>query len=63
MALMQFFGRNSDIDLFCKFVDEALARSGALLVNGDAGVGRPALLDRGALHAEVAETRAWGPGH
>ena len=47
----------SDIDLVCEFVDEASARGGALLVTGDAGVGKTALLDRAALHAEEAGTR------
>ena len=50
-------GRNEDIVFIGGFVDEAAVRGGSLLVFGDAGVGKTALLDVAALHAEAAGTR------
>jgi DNA-binding CsgD family transcriptional regulator len=45
------------VDVVRRFVDEAAVRGRALLVSGDAGVGKTALLDVAALHAEAAGTR------
>ncbi len=53
----ELFGRNADVEVVCGFVDEASVGGGALLVAGDAGVGKTALLDVAALHAEAAGTR------
>ena len=53
----QLIGRDPDIELVCRFLDEAAVRGGALLVSGDAGVGKTALLDVAALHAQAAGTR------
>ncbi len=53
----QLIGRDLDVEFVCGFVDEAAARGGALLVSGDAGVGKTALLDVAVLHAEAAGTR------
>ena len=50
-------GRDGDVELVCGFVDETGVRGGALLVSGDAGVGKTALLDAAALHAEAAGAR------
>ena len=53
----QLIGRDPDIEFVCGFVDGPAVRGGALLVSGDAGVGKTALLDIAALHAESAGTR------
>ena len=55
--LDELIGRDPDVEFVCGFVDEAAVRGGALLVSGDAGVGKTALLDVAALHAEAAGTR------
>lgn len=44
-------GRDRDIELVDSFVDQATVRGGALLLTGDAGVGKTALLDVAASHA------------
>ena len=54
---MQLIGRDLDVEFVRGFVDDAAVRGGALLVSGDAGVGKTALLDVAALHAEAAGTR------
>ena len=54
----QLIGRDQDVKLICTFVDEATVRGGALMVSGDAGVGKTALLDVAALHA-AASGRGW----
>jgi hypothetical protein len=54
----RLIGRDPDVEFVCGFVDEAAVQGGALLVSGDAGVGKTALLDVAALHAEAAGTRA-----
>lgn len=54
---VQLIGRDLDVEFVCDFVDEAAVRGGALLVSGDAGVGKTALLDGAVLHAEAAGTR------
>jgi DNA-binding CsgD family transcriptional regulator len=56
-APQQLIGRDRDVAFICGFVDEAAVRGGALLVSGDAGVGKTALLDVAALHAEAAGIR------
>jgi DNA-binding CsgD family transcriptional regulator len=53
----QLIGRDRDVAVICGFVDDAAVRGGALLVSGDAGVGKTALLDVAASHAEAAGTR------
>ena len=50
-------GRGADVEFVCGFVDGAAVHGGALLVSGEAGVGKTALLDVAALHAEVAGSR------
>ncbi len=54
----QLIGRDRDVKFVCGFVDEAAVRGGALLVSGDAGVGKTALLDVAAVHAEAC----WNAG-
>jgi DNA-binding CsgD family transcriptional regulator len=54
---VQLIGRDLDAGVVCGFVDDAAVKGGALLVSGDAGVGKTALLDVAALHAEAAGTR------
>lgn len=54
---MQLIGRDQDVEFVREFVDDAAFRGGTLLVSGDAGVGKTALLDVAALHAEEAGTR------
>ena len=54
---VQLIGRDLDVEFVRGFVDDAAVRGGALLVSGDAGVGKTALLDVAALHAEAAGTR------
>ena len=53
----ELVGRDRDVEIVCGFVDVAAVGGGALLVSGDAGVGKTALLDVAALHAEAAGTR------
>lgn len=48
---MHLIGRDLDIELVRGFVDDAAARGGALVVSGDPGVGKTALLDVAARHA------------
>jgi DNA-binding CsgD family transcriptional regulator len=54
---VQLIGRDLDVEFVRGFVDDAAVRGGALLVSGDAGVGKTALLDVAALHAEAAGMR------
>ena len=54
---VQLIGRDLDVTFVRGFVDDAAVQGGALLVSGDAGVGKTALLDVAALHAEAAGTR------
>ncbi|QDQ15191.1 helix-turn-helix transcriptional regulator [Streptomyces spectabilis] len=44
-------GRGQDLDLMRGFVDDVRNSGGALLLTGDAGVGKTALLDAAAAHA------------
>jgi DNA-binding CsgD family transcriptional regulator len=46
-----------DIQFVRQFVDEAATEGGALLVAGDAGVGKTAVLDVAVAHAEAAGVR------
>ena len=50
-------GRDHDLGLVRGFVDEALVSGGALLLSGDAGVGKTALLDAAAGQAHGAGAR------
>ncbi|MFF1338293.1 ATP-binding protein [Streptomyces sp. NPDC058290] len=50
-------GRDDDLELIRGFVDEARTCGGALLLSGDAGVGKTELLDAAAAHAHAANTR------
>ncbi|MFE2549641.1 AAA family ATPase [Streptomyces sp. NPDC059355] len=50
-------GREGDLELIRGFVDDAGVRGGALLLSGDAGVGKSELLDAAAAHAHAAGTR------
>jgi predicted ATPase len=54
---VELIGRDPDVEFVRGFVDDATVRGGALLVSGDAGVGKTALLDAAVLHAEEAGTR------
>jgi hypothetical protein len=54
---VQLIGRGQDVAFVRGFVDDAAVQGGALLVSGDAGVGKTALLDVAALDAETAGTR------
>ncbi|MCX5242726.1 LuxR C-terminal-related transcriptional regulator [Streptomyces prunicolor] len=50
-------GRDHDLGLVRGFVDEAMVSGGALLLSGDAGVGKTVLLDAAAGQAHSAGTR------
>ncbi|MFI6623369.1 ATP-binding protein [Streptomyces sp. NPDC050528] len=50
-------GRDHDLGLVRGFVDEALVSGGALLLSGDAGVGKTVLLDAAAGQAHGADAR------
>lgn len=50
-------GRDKDLKRVRDFVDHAATEGGALLLSGDAGVGKTVLLDAGASHAIAADTR------
>ena len=54
--LVPLFGRDPDVDILFAFVDRTAIGGGALLIGGDAGVGKSALLDVVALHAEATGT-------
>jgi len=54
---VQLIGRDANIEHVRRFVDDVAIHGGALLVSGDAGVGKTALLDVAALHAETAGTQ------
>ena len=53
----QLIGRDHDLGLVRGFVDEAMVSGGALLLSGDAGVGKTVLLDAAAGQARGAGTR------
>ncbi|WP_455569794.1 ATP-binding protein [Streptomyces prunicolor] len=56
-AAEQLIGRDHDLGLVRGFVDEAMISGGALLLSGDAGVGKTVLLDAAAGQAHGAGTR------
>jgi predicted ATPase len=51
------FGRDRDLSVLRRFVGEAGENGGALLVTGEAGVGKTALLNEVAAEARRAGTR------
>ena len=53
----QLIGRDHDLGLVRGFVDEATVSGGALLLSGDAGVGKTVLLDAAAGQARGTGTR------
>ena len=56
-SAVKLVGRDDDIALICGFVDESAGDGGALLVSGEAGVGKSALLDVAATHAHEGGAR------
>lgn len=50
-------GRDKDVEFLRSFVDRSAVGGGALLLSGDAGVGKTVLLDAAAAHATAAGTR------
>ena len=51
------FGRDDDLGYITAFVDQAAVSGGALLLSGEAGVGKTVLLNAAAAHAEAAGIR------
>lgn len=47
-------GRDDDLEFITVFVDRAAVSGGALLLSGEAGVGKTVLLDVAAAHAGAA---------
>jgi MoxR-like ATPase len=50
-------GRDDDLQYITAFVDQAAVSGGALLLAGEAGVGKTVLLDAAAAHAQAAGRR------
>ncbi len=50
-------GRADDLEFITTFVDQAAVSGGALLLSGEAGVGKTVLLDAATAHAETAGSR------
>ena len=57
MAPGSLIGRGADLEYIAAFVDQAAVSGGALLLSGEAGVGKTVLLDAAAAHAETAGSR------
>ena len=57
MAPGSLIGRDDDLEYITAFVDQAAGSGGALLLSGEAGVGKTLLLDAAAAHAETAGSR------
>jgi hypothetical protein len=56
-APASLIGRHDDLDYITAFVDQAAVSGGALLLSGEAGLGKSVLLDAAAAHAETAGSR------
>jgi DNA-binding CsgD family transcriptional regulator len=50
-------GRDDDLEYLTAFTDRAAVSGGALLLSGEAGIGKTVLLDAAAAHAEAPGTR------
>jgi DNA-binding CsgD family transcriptional regulator len=50
-------GRTGDLEFITAFTDQAARTGGALLLSGEAGVGKTVLLDAAAVHAEAGGRR------
>jgi DNA-binding CsgD family transcriptional regulator len=50
-------GRDDDLEMITAFADQAAGSGGALLLSGEAGVGKTVLLNAAAAHAEAAGGR------
>ena len=50
-------GRGDDLEVILAFADQAAVSGGALLLSGEAGVGKTVLLDAAAAHAQAAGRR------
>ena len=50
-------GRDEDLEFVTAFVDQAATSGGALLLSGEAGVGKTVLLDAATAYAEAAGSR------
>ena len=57
MARASLIGRDDDLEYIAAFVDQAAVSGGALLLSGEAGVGKTVLLDAAVAHAETAGSR------
>ncbi len=53
------FGRDDDLEYVTAFVDQAAVSGGALLLSGEAGVGKTVLLDAAAAHAEITGSQVF----
>jgi transcriptional regulator with GAF, ATPase, and Fis domain len=50
----RLFGRGDDLEYLTGFVDEVAVSDGALLLSGEAGVGKTVLLRAAAAHAAIS---------